>query len=243
MTEPSPAEMPPLGDTWQDRGVAIARGIVGAVPVAGSILAELVGEVIPNQRIERIEAYLRFLQASFDTLPEGEMRARVSQPEAIDLFEAGAYQAMRALTDERRQRIATLVAGGTSGHEAARLEAKRLLALLGEIDDDQLILLMSKLRRYSHDQEFAERHAAILAPKTAHLGSSRAELDAHTAYGETRSSLMRLGLLKLNFKKLARGALPEFDEKTGMMKATGSDLTLLGRLLLRRIGLAEEADL
>jgi hypothetical protein len=39
-----------------------------------------------------------------------------------------------------------------------------------------------------------------------------------------------------------RGQLPEFDETTGMMKASGHEMTPLGRMLLREIGLAKPGE-
>jgi len=44
-----------------------------------------------------------------------------------------------------------------------------------------------------------------------------------------------MGLLKARFKKPKRGELPAFDDKTGMIKAQGYEITGLGRLLLRSI--------
>lgn len=45
-------------DTGPADYVALAvRGALGAVPFAGSLLAELAGSVIPNQRIERIAKF------------------------------------------------------------------------------------------------------------------------------------------------------------------------------------------
>ena len=43
------------------------------------------------------------------------------------------------------------------------------------------------------------------------------------------------GCSEFRFKKPKRGELPEFDEKTGMVKVGGYEITSLGRLLLRSI--------
>jgi hypothetical protein len=47
-------------------------------------------------------------------------------------------------------------------------------------------------------------------------------------------NLRRLGLLQTKYKKPKKGELPEFDEKTGMMKAGSDQISRLGRLLLDR---------
>jgi hypothetical protein len=42
----------------------------------------------------------------------------------------------------------------------------------------------------------------------------------------------------ITYRKSKKGDMPEFDEKTGMVKASGNSITHLGRLLLRSIDLA-----
>ena len=232
----------PLGETWRDRGTALARGAVGMVPVAGAILAEIVEQIIPNQRLERLEAYVRFLNERLDTFDMNELRGLMQQAANIDLFEDGAHQAVRALSEERKRYIADLVASGIIGDDVGRLQAKRLLALLAEIDDDQIIILASNLQKHRHDLGFRERHHATLTPKVAAMGSDREEIDEATLHEQARAHLIRLGLLRPRFKRLARGELPQFDEQTGMMKASYVELTSIGRMLLRLIGLADDGD-
>jgi hypothetical protein len=38
--------MPDLGGTRRDLGVSIAKGAIGAIPLAGSVFAELIGSLI-----------------------------------------------------------------------------------------------------------------------------------------------------------------------------------------------------
>lgn len=227
----------PLGGTHRDTGVALLKGVVGVVPVAGSILAEIVSVLIPEQRIERLEAYVRHLNERLNGIGENEFKKLLSKPEAIDLFEDGAYQAAKALSDDRRERIAELVATGIKGEAATQLEAKRLLTLLNEIDDAQLIILCSYSHTFQQDEEFQERNASVLEPVHADLASSQEELDRATMFNLNRDHLLRLGLLKLLFQQPRQGQMPEFDRDTGMIKSSGRELTPVGRLLLRKVGL------
>lgn len=233
---------PPLGGTWMDTSAALAKGGIGAIPIVGSILGEVVGLIIPNQRMDRIEAYLRHLSDRLASADAESLRAKFDDPEVVDLFEEGAVQSVRALSEERRAYITQLVANGITGDEKARIEAKRLLNLLEQIDDDQIIILTSYLHRHRNDDEWRQKHATILKPVLAHLQSSQIDLDAHTLQELTRNQLMKLGLLGGNFKTPKKGEVPEFDGNTGMMKISYRSLTPLGRLLLTRIGLAEEGE-
>lgn len=76
----------------------------------------------------------------------------------------------------------------------------------------------------------------------AHLQSTREELDRSIVQKIGEQKLLSLGLIQQRFAKLKKGEFPDFDQKTGMIKSSGTEITPLGRLLLRRIGLAEEDD-
>ena len=60
-------------------------------------------------------------------------------------------------------------------------------------------------------------------------------MSRHAIHEIYRAHLRRLGLLRTTYKKPKKGQLPEFDEKTGMMKAGSDRTTALGRLLLRYV--------
>ena len=48
---------PPVNPTARDRTVSIAKGLVGGLPFAGAILAEVIGQIVPEQRWERIREW------------------------------------------------------------------------------------------------------------------------------------------------------------------------------------------
>jgi len=215
----------PLGATGRDRAVAVARAVAGMVPVAGSLIAELITEVVPGQRQERIEDWLRHLAERLATVEETRLRERLREPENVALFEEGAYQAARAITEERRRQIADLVAGGIADDRRDYLESHRVLRLLGELDDAEVIILAGYLQK-NREGDYWKQHANVLQDLAVRLGSSRDEIDADTVRKAGRQHLVQLGLLD-------QGALGG---------AASIQLNGLGRLLLRRIGLAGEDD-
>ena len=233
--------MPDLGTTKRDRAVGLARGAVGEIPIVGSILGEIIGELIPQQRIERIEIYVRQLNERLGHLEEPDLNARLRNPDNIDLFEDGAFQAARALSGERIGYIANLVTTGITGAEKERLESKRLLNVLRELDDAEIIVLASNLQK-NQDKEFWKRHYGVLNPIAPTHASSQSEIDTATIQELASTRLVRLGLLKPRFSMTQRGELPVFDDHTGMIKASGVELTSVGRLLLRKIGLAGQDE-
>jgi hypothetical protein len=213
-------QLPTLGPTGRDRAIALARGIAGAVPFAGAAIAELITEIVPGQRQERIEDWLRHLAERLVGVEETVLRKRLRKPENVALFEEGAYQAARAFTGERRRQIAELVAGGIADDRRDYVESHRVLRLLEELDDGEVILLAGYLSKNLHG-EYWNRHASVMYVPPAHLGSDRDGIDRNTVREAATLHLLRLGLL---------------EGEAGAQHSVG--LSSLGRLLLRRIGLA-----
>jgi len=238
------APEPPLGEDFGPRVMTVTvKGLLGMIPGVGGILAEVAGQLIPQQRLERLEAYARQLSDRLDEMGEDQLREKLEDPEGIDLFEEGALQSVRALSPERQDYITSIVASGITGDEKARIESKRMLKLLREIDDDQMIILAGKLRRNERDKSFHDRHAEIFDRPRVHMESERTELDKEALFELARVELVRLGLLAPTFKALKKGEFPEFDQKTGMIKQQSRRLTPLGRMLLRHVGLASQDDI
>lgn len=235
-------EKPPLGPGPSDHLSSFIRMGTGSVPFVGAALNELVTQVIPGVRIQRIEDYLRYLDQKLAGLSEEEAKTRLQSRIALDVFEEGALLSIRALTVERQEQISTAVANGLLGDESELIEAKRVLQLLRELDDAQVIVLASKLLKFGGDSDFRDKHKNVLEPEMRHMGSSREEIDRGIVKDIADQRLLSLGLIRHRFKPVKKGELPEFDPKTGMMKTSGTEITPLGKLLLRKIGLANEDD-
>ena len=164
------------------------------------------------------------------------MQRRLETPEAIDLLEDGLLIAGRALTEERRERIASLMAKSLTLEELEHLEKKTLFQLLDRLNDAELIILQATMLPQTHEA-FYDQHADVLYGVRAHLGSSQDDIDRAAIQSTYRRKLRDLGLIEPRFKPPRRGELPEFDVKTGMIKASGDRPTVLGRLLLRYLDL------
>lgn len=220
-----------------DIATIIGKGLLGAIPFVGPLMAEIVGAVIPNQRIDRIESLLMLLESKISIEDRHKVKERIVSPESVDLMEDGFIQASRALSKERKEYIASLLKNSLTDDDLKHIEYKRLLSVLGELNDIEVLILKSHTMYHGQPEheEFWKSHKSALTPPLAHMGSTQEEIDKHTIYQTHHLHLANLGLLKTRFKKPKRGELPEFDDKTGMIKAQGYDITGLGRLLLRSI--------
>ncbi len=222
-----------LQSNSKDHLVALLRGAANAVPFVGGLLGELFTSTIPGQRHDRIAKYILELGARIDRMDQAQAKLALAEPDKISLIETGGYQAARATSDTRIGQIVNVVANGLSQTDVDVIRRNRLLALLGEIDDDEIAILSAYgLSQGTFGHEAWE---LIKIPPPATLGSDQATLDQNTLYKLGKAHLIRLDLLTRNFSRPKKGELPEFDTETGMMKSRVS-ISSLGRLLLREIG-------
>lgn len=220
-----------------DVAVALTEGALGALPFIGPMVAAIVGTIIPNQRMDRIAEFLGILEEKLENLEQEVLQEKMRDEGFVDLFEDGTFQAARALSPERRERIAALLKNSLTNDDLDHIQEKQLLTLLGELNDAELIILQSYGLTLDPEaaQEFVERHQETIRGPLAFMGSPQSEADRRAVHETYRARLARLGLLRATYKKPKKGELPEWDLKTGMIKAKGYEVTPLGRLLLRKI--------
>lgn len=223
-----------LDTSTKDRLVAATRGALAAVPFAGGLLGELVTDIIPGQRHDRIVAYIRQLDDRVTDLEADAAKAALKHPEKIDLIERGGFQAARATSAERISRIVEVVARGIESDEAEIIRRKRLLDLLGEIDDDEVAILTAYGRSYGGGDRNAFEEINTPAPPT--MGAGRTVIEQNHLYDLGKEHLLRLGLLQRNFGNVKKGQTPEFDPKAGTFKSR-IEISYLGRMLLREMGI------
>lgn len=226
-----------------DKVAVFSKGLLGAIPIVGPLMAEVVGSVIPNQRIDRIEAFLKILESKVEEQQKEKFKANFANPENVDLIEDSFIQASRALSDERKHYVAALLKNSLINSDIEYIEGKRLISILSNLNDIEILMLKAhENNTYDGNNDFWERHKEVLQGPAVSLGSSEGELDKHAIFETHKRNLTNLGLLKPRFKTLRKGEVPEFDWKTGMMKSQGYQVTLLGRLLLKRLDINEKEN-
>ncbi len=215
------------------------KGTLGAVPFAGSLLAELAGTVIPNQRLDRIVKFAEILEAKISSLEQEFVRSQLTNENFSDLLEEGARQSARSLSNERREYIANLISNSLSQRDIEYVESKHLLRILGELNDIEIIWLRFYLEpTMSGDEEFREKHAVILAPVIATMADPSSVVEKEALQDSYKEHLSQLGLLQPKYKMDRQTNQPEFNRTSGELEIRGYQITSLGRLLLKQIGLS-----
>lgn len=224
-----------------DIAVAAAKGVLGALPAIGPLIAEAVGTFIPNQKIDRLGAFMEALDAKLAQLERTVVEAAFRDPEFLDLLEDGFLQAARALSQERRDHIASLLKNSLTADGVRSLERKRLLSLLGELNDLEILILRYHASRTEADRTaFEKKHPVVKKPLPT-SNSPAIEHQREALYESYLLQLTRLGLLRPRYRKPWIDQGPEFDYQTGAIRADGYETTSLGELLLNMIDLLREA--
>lgn len=217
-----------LAPSTSDYVASAAKAALGAVPFVGSLLAEIAGSVIPNQRIDRLVRFAAELEERLNAVDQATVRAHLTDENFTDLMEEGLRQAARSTTDDRRRHIANVIAGSLASNDISFIESKHLLRLLGEINDIEVIWLRFYLNQVMQgDEEFRAKHDQVLAPVMASMGSPRAEIDKETLQLSYKEHLEQLGLLQERYKLDSKTKLPELDRTSGRPKVRGYELTRL----------------
>jgi hypothetical protein len=232
-----------LANQTADYVTTASKAVLGAVPFVGSLLAEVAGTIIPNQRVDRIARFAAVLEQKLAHIEQDFIRAQLTDENFTDLLEEGIRQAARSTTDERRDYIASVVATGIADDNIEFIETKHLLRILGEINDIEVLWLRFHLvPTIGGDVAFREKHKNVFDRVPAYIGSPQADLDKAALQDSYNEHLAQLNLLSPRYKTDTRTGQPEFDKFSGGLQVWYHQLTPLGRLLLDHLGLkADEA--
>lgn len=219
-----------------------ARASLCTIPVAGSFLAEIAGTLIPNQRIDRIAKFVNELNDRLESIPQEAVERLRNNEQFIDLVEEGFIRASRAASDERRKYILNIVQNGISDDDADINNAKYLLGLLSEINDNEVIWLRYFHERSINDRsQFRELHKNVLEPVVVVLGSNKEERQRGALQDSCKEHLERLGLIRHNIRMNKDLGVPEYNKFTNKPEVSYSQTTTLGDMLLENIGLIDES--
>jgi len=219
----------------ESKSDAVRRRVMdwsNVVPGIGPIVNALTNEIIPDSRMERLAAFMQYLEARINRV---ELGTATQAPDGLDFFEEGMWQAARALSDERKQHIATLVANGLKAEPNEKSEIRHFIRILPQLDDRQIILLCGYLPEYQVlgdelGDAFFEKHEAIFNPPEFTQGGSMLISPGGDLNASMKFHLSSLGLLGVN---------ETFESSSGRLDKKQYNLSPLGERFLRFLGLGE----
>lgn len=225
-----------LATNKEDMMSLFVKSIFSIVPF-GSPIGEAITAVIPHQKLERVVDFVQVLNYKIKNAERKIEEQELKTEEFTDLLEDALGQASRALSKERLEYIATLLANSLTVEELKHIETKKLLAILNEVNDTEIIWLQYYALYDGEKNKFYDEHEKILEIFPTNLPSSPKEYDKQSIQRSYKHNLIRLGLLKEKFKQAKKGEFPEIDYNTGKPKVSHYETSSLGNALLRIIQL------
>lgn len=216
---------------------AILRAVVSSAPIVGGLLTEIVTELIPNQRIDRVEKFL--LALAEEVRRAGNERALpVSEGPRLELIEHGLRAASMASSASKIEYLAACTAKGLTREENDAIRAQRILRILSELDPEELVVLLYQTHiTIAAARDFREKHPAIFDIPILMYGSDQVARKTNAEYQAAERHLISLGLVSEEIK---------FDKTTGAAQVRIGrpekeiQITIVGRLVLYHAGLVSE---
>lgn len=222
-----------------DIAALLARSSLGAIPYVGPLLSEIINEIIPNQKLHRLIEFAYILDQKISHIEQNFVKSEFRKEDCSDFIEEGLRQASRAISKERKEYVASIIANSLSLRDIDYNESKHLLRILGEINDIEVIWLRYHvISTIGGDEEFRKKHAAVLEHIFVNDNETSQNLfDKFALQDSYKGHLVQLGLLETIYQKDTRTKEPKYDTHTGGLKKQSLNITPLGRLLLRQIAL------
>lgn len=213
--------MTDLDTNSRDRLVSVAKGIAGACPFIGSVASEAIGALIPAQRLDRVVEFLRRLESDVLRL-DAELEnfdRNIRIPEGLDVLEEGLTQASRAVSADRRERLARLVSRSLTATDLKYEESRKVLNLIRDLADPELLWLlfysMNPVLGPGPHSDFVEKHPLVLKPISREMSAPQEQHDRAALQDSYKNALVRFGLISQQGKS--------------------NQITTLGRLVVRYI--------
>ena len=244
---------PALRETASDIVRSLTGGIADIVlPVFGSsLLNAVVGEVARS----RIDRFARFMTRLDRTVKRLEDQGALHPPMSgakLGLFEDGARVAVRAQSDERLDQLAHLVACGLTGSDIVASDNHRLLEVIKQLSDDEVVYLFS-FSQPGQSPGWRAQHRALIDPfeearafnenREQHPDASAEPAEITAArYQENRRvqimyDLREKKLLSLGVVRREQVSSTAAERAAGKTRYYPVQLSALGEIVLSRLGL------
>ncbi|MGB5853983.1 MAG: hypothetical protein WBH20_01805 [Oceanisphaera sp.] len=198
--------MSQLEANTRDKLVSVAKAASGILPFIGTAVSELMDNVVPNLRFERVVLFLEKLDLKVSLLEHklNNFKCNIVNEEGIDLLEEGILQASRAVSEDRKIRLASIIDKSLSQDEIRYEESKKILNIFRELTDPEVIWLIyfslsPTLGRGPHT-DLIDKHPDILNPISRVLSSPIEQREKAALQDSYKDTLLRFGLTKTNGK-------------------------------------------
>ena len=220
---------------------SLIKSIAGAVPFAGTFLTEIIGNVIPKQRFDRLADFAITLSHRLSEIEESVVVEKINEDRIGELVEEATRQAARSTSKERRGYLANLVYCSLTSSESQSNDERHLLRILGELNDKEIIWLRFYAVPWPHHDDFRGLHQVVLDTPFVRSDASEEIIRIAAFHESYNDHLISLGLLKQEISDDGENQ-PEFNRSKGRFELKEPTITPLGEMLLAHIGLHPEKN-
>lgn len=188
----------------RDKVTSVIKGAFGAIPIAGPIAQEILGAIIPHQRLDRIVKFIEMLDDSISKMKieVTEIYSKINEPVYADFFYKACLNSADSITDDRISYIRNIFVRGIKEVDTEIVRYESLLILLGKLNDIELMylyrynLLKWDIVKYKELKNNSEN--MILYP-IIRGDMSQEERDNENAKLIYSNNLLNLGLLEMEY--------------------------------------------
>ena len=225
-------------ETIQKYAGAILKGGFAGIPYIGGLIVEVINVTIPDKRLKRIDKLLNKLSLRVSDIEDEQLKQKFNSDDFTDIFEEVLAQSIKAHSDQRLEYLASILEDGIRQEQIEFLQVKRLLEILDEINDVEVILLQSyeeknqsnifgrknlEEKNQNDSEEFRRKHSSVF--DTSKINPEKAS-EHKVMLNNYTSHLINLGLIgKLH------SARPQLH------------ITKLGVMLLKKIGVKHDQEM
>jgi len=229
-----------------DYTVALWKGITGAIPFAGPLIAEFISVKVPNQQLDRLAKWIKVYESKFS---DAEQKRLQDNKYFEDLLHDAILQSTRSLSDERNVYIATFLENNKDVQEGDFSVKKKLLHTLETLTDTDIDILNSinsngygiTNSRYSVSPVTTGAYKEMTHDEQYEYDLARASWDAHT------NALVQNKLLYAKhvmwYDDGSGDSRHHIDDQTGLPKIECYEMTNLGKMLLKSIGVYKYTEI
>lgn len=189
-----------------DYTTSLLKSVFGAIPIVGPAAQELLGIIIPNQRMERVVRFVEALGKELEELKEDvdSLNEKLADEKYSSLFYKACVGSADAYSNERIEYIKNIFVYGLHQTDLQTYKSEGLLNLLNRVTDIEIVYLrfyyLSKwnLERFREYQKITG--IDILQP-VIQGGMTREAIDDEVAKRIYLNNLLSYGLLEIEIDK------------------------------------------
>ena len=150
---------------------SVVRSLLGAIPSIGTALNEAIFDLRARLKQERLEKFVEYLADSLQTLEHDKIDvAYIQSAEFIDFLEDVLIRAAKVRAEEKRKKLAAVLAGRLQHAKGTPFD-DRFLDLLVSLSDTQVCILAEHLRA-AEEREDSEEDAEHRQPSYYNVSES-----------------------------------------------------------------------